>query len=180
MNMTANNEITLEQLLKARDERAEKQKKLIGKYDSPLISFTVNMPGAHKKTPVSGSIFREGYAALVRRLEESGMEPVYRETNSPVTGSEAYVVVYADAGALKELAIQIENQHPLGRLFDFDVIGRDGFSISREVLGYPKRKCLLCEEDAHACARSKRHPLEEIEKKIKDMTETYLFSGKKI
>jgi holo-ACP synthase len=101
------------------------------------------------------------------------MMPVYRETINPITGSEAYVAVYADAGALKELVINIENQHPLGRLFDFDVIGRDGFNISREVLGYAKRKCLICDEYAHACARSKRHTIEELTEKIQGIADNY-------
>ena len=35
---------------------------------------------------------------------------------------------------LKAITLQIENGHPLGRLFDLDVIGKEGKSISREDL----------------------------------------------
>lgn len=170
-------EITLEQILKARDRRAEKQKKLIMRYELPLISLTVNMPGARKNTPLCSSVFREGCSELVKRLKDNGELPAYQESNDLLTGSEAYVAVDMDECTLKELTLHIENTHPLGRLWDFDVIGRDGMAISREALGYPKRKCFLCEEDAHACTRSKAHSLDELLKKIQLITDTY-FLGK--
>ena len=42
-------EITLEQLLESRDKRAEFQTILLNGYRTPLVSFTVNMPGKVKK-----------------------------------------------------------------------------------------------------------------------------------
>jgi len=166
-------EITLEQMLKARDERAEKQRKLIMKYELPLISFTVNMPGARKSTALGTSIFLEGCCEIMKRLEDKGKLPVHHEARDLLTGSEAYVIVDMDGRALKELMLEIENAHPLGRLWDFDVIGRDGLTVSREALGYPKRKCLLCDEDAHACARSRAHSLDELLRKIHSMADEY-------
>ncbi|ATW26199.1 citrate lyase holo-[acyl-carrier protein] synthase [Candidatus Formimonas warabiya] len=175
--MTHPCEITLAQLLKARDERAEKQKELIKKFDLPVISMTVNIPGKNKKTSASTRIFREGCHVLIEKMEENENRLLYVEIREPNTGSEAYVVVKADAPALKELMLQIENEHPLGRLWDLDVIGPNGSAISREELGYPKRKCLLCEEDAHVCARSRAHPVELLLEKIQTIADAY-FSGR--
>src|SRR5690554_4491617 len=151
--MTEDCGITLEQMLKARDERVLKQKKLIKRFDQPLISLTVNIPGRYKKTTLSSRIFNEGCNMLSKKLEETGNHPQYLEKSELVTGPEAYVVVNSDEYALKEFVLQLESLHPLGRLLDFDVIGSNGQIISREELSYPKRKCLLCDEDAHICAR---------------------------
>ena len=43
-----------------------------------------------------------------------------------LTGDEWIAAVDADAAAIKELTMEIENRHPFGRLFDIDVIGVDG------------------------------------------------------
>lgn len=171
-------EVTLEQILKAREERAEKQKSLIAAYGLPLISFTVNMPGAGKNTERSRRIFFEGRGVLLNRLKERGTLPVYQETRDLPTGPEAFVMVDMDVRAVKRLMLEIEESHPLGRLWDFDVIGRDGLSISREALGFTKRKCLLCREDAHACARSRAHSPEELLEKIRSMTNAYFDRNK--
>ncbi len=79
-----------------------------------------------------------------------------------------------DAVALKANMLQIESAHPLGRLFDLDVIGLGGLSISREELGHSKRKCLLCKQDAHICSRSRSHSVEEIIRQIQVIVEAYI------
>jgi len=176
------NGITLEQMLEARDRRAERQKELIAEYNLPLISLTVNMPGPYKSLPVCSEIFRAGLSELFVRLKgngekgESEKPVIYQEAMELLTGPEAFVVVDADSNSLKELVIEIENLHPLGRLLDFDVIDRNGRSVSRDDLGYPRRKCLLCEQDAHACARSRAHSLDDLMAKIQSIAELYFMN----
>lgn len=171
--MIHNTEITFEQLLDSRERRALKQKKLIEKYKLPLVSFTVNIPGKCKNTLLSTSIFNEGFNVLMKEFDEKCITHVYDESCGLDTGYEAYVVADTDGRLLKEHVLQIENSHPLGRMFDFDVIGTDGIAISRDDLGYPKRKCLICEQDAHSCGRSRIHPMEELINKIQIMTDAY-------
>jgi holo-ACP synthase len=171
------NEVTLEQLLIAREKRAKRQKALLDQYDLPLISFMVNAPGPQKNTPLTRHIFNEGYTVLIKELNESGYFPVYNERLDLATGMEGYIVVNVDEKILKEHTIRIETQHPLGRLFDIDVIGRDGLHISREVMGYPKRECLLCDKEAHVCGRSRAHSTQELLNKIQYMVKRSLMSS---
>ena len=171
--MTGIQEVSLEQMLKAREERVERHHELILRYGMPLVSFTVNMPGKYKKTPASKTIFHAGYQELMDRLLENGTAPVYCETCSHVTGYEAYIAATPDEIPLKELVLCIEQEHPLGRLFDFDVIGRNGIAVSRRVLDHPGRSCLICGKDAHACARSRAHPVEELLAEIDIIVEAY-------
>jgi len=172
--MEEGKEITLEQLLDARERRAAKQKQLIERFKLPLISFTVNIPGPLKNTPVSRWIFLEGCKALQEMLASDEKTEIYFEQHELDTGHEAYLVTEMDALTLKAKLLQIEAVHPLGRLFDLDVIGSDGCSISRGALGHSKRKCLICEQDAHVCGRSRRHSIEELNKKIEKIIELYI------
>jgi len=172
--MTESIEVTLHQLLDARECRAARQKELIEKYKLPLVSFTINMPGPVKVTSDSAVLFLEGCKALVNKLKEAGLTGVYFETNDHLTGFEAYYVVDTNARKLKALMLETESEHPLGRLFDLDVIGAGGLPISREDFGNPKRKCLLCDGDAHGCGRSRKHTVEELVQKIKSIVDSYL------
>ena len=61
-------EITLEQLLRSRDERAEFQKILLKGYGLPLVSFTVNMPGKIKRCRRSRIVFDAGVQAIREAL----------------------------------------------------------------------------------------------------------------
>lgn len=63
--------------------------------------------------------------------------------------------------AVKREAVAIENGSRLGRLFDIDVLTKNG-GISRQRLGAAPRTCLLCGEDAKVCARGQRHSMEEL------------------
>ncbi len=171
--MTEGIEITLEQLLDSREARAARQKKLVEIFEAPIVSFTVNMPGACKRMPMSCRVFETGFAALLEKLSEGKRKIVFKETYLLDTGYEALLAVKLDERILKECMLEIEDAHPMGRLFDFDVIGLDGCNISREMMGYPKRKCLLCEDEAHACGRSRKHSIDALMEKIKAIAKAY-------
>ena len=84
------------------------------------------------------------------------------------TGPEWMAAVVASAPDLKLKLCELEDQEPLGRLWDLDVIVADG-PLSRSVFGIPPRKCLICDEEAHTCARSRAHSMAELEDAIVSM-----------
>lgn len=147
-------EITLEQLLQSRDDRAAFQKTLVDAYGFPLVSFTVNMPGAVKDRPQTGIIFRAGVHAIRERLAG---RILYSKQKLLATGYEGFFVCHWDVVSLKAAMCVIEFEHPLGRLFDIDVLDETGSHYSRIDLGLGKRPCLICGGDGDACARSKAH-----------------------
>ena len=57
-------EVSLEQVLLARENRAGRQQRLLAQYGLPLVSFTMNMAGPVKDTPLSRFAFQAGVAAL--------------------------------------------------------------------------------------------------------------------
>lgn len=164
---------TLEELLAARERRDTKQKALIRKFSLPLVSFMVNMPGPNKNTMLTKRIFTEGFKVFFEVMNSKDIPQVYREVNFLPAGAEGYIVVDCCETDLKGMTVAIEETHPLGRLFDFDVIGIHSNHLSRDTLEIPKRKCLLCDEAAHACGRSRKHSLIELQHKIQRMADAY-------
>ena len=159
-------EITLEQLLESRDKRAEFQTILLNGYRTPLVSFTVNMPGKMKKNHRSEAVFNAGVESIRETLAG---HIVYYKLLDNLTGPEGYFAVDMEVGELKAAMCRIEDSHPLGRLMDIDVLSAPGQHVSRTTLGQQPRKCLVCGGMAAACTRSRAHPVEQLIAAIDDL-----------
>ena len=158
--------VTLEEMLAARENRALRQTQLIKQYGMPLISFTMNIAGPVKNSPLIRRGFEEGRRLLSGQLLRIGKKTEYTEEIFESTGCEGFYVVDHDAKSLKRITCLIEDHAPLGRLFDMDVIDTDGVKLDRS----EPRKCLICERPAKECSRSRRHSVQE----LADATETIL------
>ena len=148
----------LTEILAAREARAQKQMQLLQQYHMPLVCFTMNIAGPVKNSDLITKGFRLGQKLLNDRFV-----PEYEEERIAPTGCEYFYVVDGDPKAIKQQTCQIEDSFPMGRLFDMDVIAPDGTKVSREDVGLRIRKCLLCENDARVCGRSRAHSVEELQ-----------------
>lgn len=150
-------EVTLNEILAAREQRVQLQQQLLDRYKLPLVCFTMNIAGPVKNSELITEGFRLGQKLLSDRFV-----PEYDEEIIAPTGCEYYCVVDGDPKAIKQQLCQIEDSTPAGRLFDMDLITPDG-KLSRKQLGLPERKCLLCGEDAMICGRSRAHSVAELQ-----------------
>lgn len=150
----------LTEILAAREQRAAKQKELLQKYGKPLICFTMNIPGPKKLDRDISIGFFVGNRMLAQAIDPKKL--LHFEQKQEITGCEAYYVVDMPAQALKQVTAEIEDSHPAARLFDMDVLDTDGSKLERQALGLPRRKCLLCDQDAVVCASSRAHSLEQL------------------
>lgn len=148
-------EISLQQILDAREARARAQRRLLAEYRRPLLCFTMNIAGPVKRSPLSDLAFRAAEEALDRRL--AGRILAKSRTDA-LTGLECIWACAEDAPALKALAMELETSRPVGRLYDLDVIDTSGKKRSRPV----PRTCLVCGGPAAPCARSRAHGLEAV------------------
>ena len=147
--------ITLEQMLLARDRRASRQAALLSRYGRPVISFTMNIAGPVKDSPLIRYAFRSG----LRQLEALPCAQLCREVIFEPTGPEALLVYETqDARLLKAFCIRLESEGEAGRLFDLDVLDANGEKLSRET----GRTCLVCGGPVSVCSRSRAHGLEAI------------------
>ena len=138
-------------VVRARDERAERQQRMIGEHGFPLVSFTMNIAGEVKRTSLSEYVFD----GAVREIRGTLGEPAACEITKAKTGDEALFSYDLDPDILKSKCVALEESLPGGRLLDVDVIGTDGVKISRR----EPRKCLVCGRPAAECARSRAHGL---------------------
>ena len=147
--------ITLEQILLARDRRALRQAALLSRYGRPVISFTMNIAGPVKDSPLIRYAFRSG----LRQLEALPCAQLCRVVIFEPTGPEALLVYETqDARLLKAFCIRLESEGEAGRLFDLDVLDANGEKLSRET----GRTCLVCGGPVSVCSRSRAHGLEAI------------------
>ena len=151
-------EVTLQEVLDARDRRAEAQRQLLQQHARPLISFTMNIPGPVKDSPMIRRAFDEGLLMLDDALGEAGIACASRQITQADTGNEFLCAVKASAAAVKEICMRIEDGGPMGRLFDMDVIGLDGQKLARK----EERRCLVCGALGRGCASRRLHSLEEL------------------
>lgn len=159
-------EITLQEVLCARDLRAASQRRLLAAYGLPLLGFTMNIAGPVKRSRLGDFAFREGLEALRRQL---GGRVLHQEVTDRRTGLEALLVCSLPAEELKALAMDLESGSPAGRLCDMDVIAPDGGKLSRPA----PRTCLVCGGPAAPCARSRAHGLPAVQEAAQALLEDF-------
>ena len=158
--------VTITDMMNCRDRRVSIQNELISKYDKPVLSFCMNIPGPVKVPDGVPQAFATGCRRIEALLKDRLVLVQHMETIKEKTGYEAFYCIDANPEFIKTLMVTLEDQDRLGRLFDIDVIRPDGSKVSREELGRPSRTCLLCKEPAHACSRSRRHSVAELTAEI--------------
>ncbi|MBE8117719.1 citrate lyase holo-[acyl-carrier protein] synthase [Limosilactobacillus fermentum] len=71
--------------------------------------------------------------------------------------------------AVKEGTVAFEETTPYNRLFDLDVLIKEGetaHSLSRGELNLPVRTCLICGRPAKECGRSRRHTVSGLQERV--------------
>ena len=165
-------EITLDALLQSRDNRHSMQRQLLQQHPgSTLVCLTVVVPGSVKRNLCSLVTAQAALTALLDRLGDQIQKVRARDLQ---TGYEAYLITGLPAMEVKRVTCDIEDSHPLGRLFDIDVMDNDGTPISRQAVGGEPRRCLLCHHEARWCMRNHSHTLQELNAHIQQMIDDYV------
>jgi len=149
------------ELLEAKEQRVKRQQTMLAAHGLPLISFSMNIPGPVKRTPLIELAFDHALSQLPEAVEMT----VLRER----TGCEAILCCDIPAEELKTLCLRLEECSPVGRLYDLDVLTPEGEKLSREV----PRTCLICGKPAFPCARSRAHSLEELDAAVQKLLEDF-------
>lgn len=166
-------EVSLNEVLRNRERRVAFQSAAIEAFGRPVISITLVSPGPVKDSPLARQLLDHALRALALLMAERAWPLLKREVRLDPTGPEALLVANAGALELKQATVHLEDEHPLGRLWDLDVIDPLRGAISRKSLGLPPRRCLLCDKDAHVCGRSRAHPLNELQRAIEEIANAY-------
>ena len=71
--------VSVEDMMEARERRARLQEQLIGTYQVPVVSFTLNIPGPVKILPGTEEFFRRGSESVRQALKQASV-PILFET----------------------------------------------------------------------------------------------------
>jgi holo-ACP synthase len=171
--------VTLEEMLAYREEKVRRQEELQNKHkNTVIVALGMNIPGPKKTSPAILKAFTAG----TESLERSFAHEKIRVTEEAVMKEKAgYCKLYAadspDACLVKKMTVCLEENHPLGRLYDIDVYDGNGRGVSREELGIAARRCLICNKDAKICGRNRSHGVEELYERVEEIIEIWLKEG---
>lgn len=160
----------MEELLTAREERANHIQQLIQTYPyKTIIVMKANVPGIYKNITKMRFICNF-YHKLIHDSFKEHMIDMSRVMNDD--GNYIYYVVDEEGPVVKEKTILIEEENILGRLIDIDVYNQK--PITRSDVACQMRRCLVCDQYAHICVRSQAHTETEIFHKIDEIIESFL------
>jgi len=165
--------VSLERVLSAREKRVARQAAALARFGKPVVSMTVVMPGPVKDGALPRTVLSEALRALQVTSSIRKWPVLSREVRWHVSGPEALLVIGAEPQLLKIATVGLEDQHPLGRLWDLDVIVPGPRILSRAQRGLPPRRCLLCERPASECGRARRHTAQELLDVIRAVVNSY-------
>ena len=143
--------LALDEILSARERRADTQRQLLEEGQGTLICLTLNIAGAVKSAPLFTKAFEEGKSRILTQLRFERAKIGKCIERHERTGDELYLLVDLDLVTAKRRMVEIEEGFALGRLLD----------------------CLVCGEMAAACARSRRHDIREILRRTVELIDGY-------
>lgn len=156
-------------ILNEREKRILKVKDFFKAYpNDSLIVIKANIPGKTKNYPFATYLIKvflnylkNNYDFFITNFYES------------LDGSYFFCGIKGKDENIKNHLITIEETHELGRFIDLDYFVNESRSISRIDLNLPLRKCILCDNDAVYCIRTKRHSEKELLHHIEKTTIFY-------
>ncbi|MBQ8807747.1 MAG: triphosphoribosyl-dephospho-CoA synthase CitG [Clostridia bacterium] len=150
-------EVTLEKMLRAREDRVLRQKEHLLEYKCPLICFTMNIAGPIKNSPLIERAFYVGVSILKNLLPQKKIKCCKILTCD--TGCEMLVSLDESPRVLKDICVKIEESSPIGRLFDMDVICQNGEKLTRK----NERSCIVCGAPGRGCSARRLHSAFELQ-----------------
>lgn len=153
--------VTLAQVLQARENRADIQRRLLSE-NHAVLSFCMNIPGPVKTSPLIIRTFELGLSLLYKVFKENDIKILNRVDIRQITGPEMICSLSCPADKAKELCLSIEDNCTAGRLFDMDVLDTDGSKLERK----EERECLVCGKSGRYCASRRIHTVEELQQAV--------------
>ncbi len=162
-------DVPLLALLDAKEKRARLQKKYCETYKKSVLSVTLVAMGGVKRNPLLDYVFKRALDRLNTLFQMLKIVPLAQSIQFLSTGHEAIFALSIDPRLLKQYCIEIEESLPLARLWDIDVITPTGEILNRTDFYVPARTCLLCNENAKICARTRKHALADLHNHMQNL-----------
>jgi holo-ACP synthase/triphosphoribosyl-dephospho-CoA synthase len=161
-----------------REARVASRAELLSKYPGrTVLTLTMNIPGPRKSGADFYRAFCIGRNAAEEAMASRSVRVFSKKTRRNRAGYTAFYVTDGRADELKHIMMDVEQKHPLGRLFDLDVTAENGENVSRNDFGNPPRRCFICGRDAKECGRNRTHSAQELASAVERMIQNYTASA---
>lgn len=142
-----------------------------------LLSFSLNLAGPHKRSPLADFFFTAALTLLTGELNRRFGKLEEPQIRAGRAGAWALLEVPTDAQSCKAFCLELEDGLPAGILWDLDVYDlENGQKLSRKALGWEERPCLICGRKVSFCARSRAHSWQELERESRRLMKEALLS----
>lgn len=158
--------VSLDELLAAKDRRTLRQADMLEHYQQPVISLTLVSPGEIKDSLRCRNTMGVVLQMCDQLLWENRRQVLDRQVLWLPTGPEVLWCVAHPAAEIKAHCADLEQTHPLGRLWDLDVICLQQGHVGRQLLEANLKRCLICDAPTHACSRSRTSPVEQVVSRV--------------
>lgn len=172
--------LTLEIVLNAKERRARVQEQLRTEYSAVVVSMTLNMPGPVKYMPEWIGMLYDAASEVRRACLSRSLVTLEERMLHDVAGATLLMALHGDPNEIKRIAVALEDLKPWGRLLDLDVFSASGEQVNRSLLGFPSRKCLVCEDMAAVCVRAMRHDREDVIAAAMKLAKLFTYSASRI
>ncbi|WP_394243817.1 citrate lyase holo-[acyl-carrier protein] synthase [Vibrio astriarenae] len=158
-------------------QHTDQQQKWIKQYRLPLLRVTTFVPRIMANSEVAEKIYSIAKQQVHDTLSQSNYKVIESDSFEDKDGKGLLMAISgASSTQLKRAMIKLENNHPLGPLFNFDVLNRDGKMVSRRSSEMEPRKCIICDHAASYCAASHIHSEESLEREVLQLLGRHLVS----
>ncbi|MGU0055777.1 citrate lyase holo-[acyl-carrier protein] synthase [Enterobacter hormaechei] len=164
--------VSLEELLAAKERRAARQADWLTHYQQPVISLTLVTPGKSKTACATATPWGWRYRCATSCCGKTA-------GRCWTAWASGYPPDLKHCGASRirrrksKRTVQNWSDAPLGRLWIWNLICPENGLVGRQSLGSHLRRCLICDEPAHACSRSRHHPVEQVVSRVEKMIDDW-------
>lgn len=148
------------------ERRVERKNKIRLAHQLPVIALTLNIPEHLTRQAFVPMLFKSALNSFLAKMGEMDVRIIEQQLATLPTYEALFAVDIRSSTLLKKAVIEIEHTHPYGALFNFDVMCRQGKTISRRSSYMRPRPCLICDDIAQRCSSMKRHSPAQIEQAI--------------
>ena len=161
---------SVETELATKAQRAARQAEWLGHYQQPVIALTLVTPGAVKDSIRYRNMMGVALQACDQLLWKRRWKTLDRQVLWLPTGPEALWCVEHSASEINALCTELLQTHPLGRLWNIEVICPQQ---GRQAQDDRTRRCLLCDDVAQTCESLHRHDAEEVVTRVEQMIDAW-------
>ena len=100
-------EVGVDEILNCREKRVAIQNEMIKKYNKPVISFTMNIPGPIKTNNEIKKAFDIGKNLILEKLKENNTAILEIQELNENTGNELFISVESQAEKIKDIPKEV-------------------------------------------------------------------------